>query len=503
MSSKVAKVTLLCVSAAIVVAIFVSFDYQFFKAKQEIAQLQGGIRPALGTRQTECSEDVRVIGWLDRSLVKPGDSMTVWLGVENRSPADITNLRIERFKHPGLVQAGDCWQRGLPRCRPGDTSSAQSPGLPSKLKPGDAAMVLAELKLAGSAKPEATSARVSWQESGRECRSDVPFGLIDVVEPSWRFSAAIYSVLKDLALPVLLGLLAFSLQRSLQDSARAQAVRQSLTPRATENALRYLAPIDNAALSLSRAVVKDRDSTSAFFYLVFVLKTMRDLLTDGGGIVLSSLESEKFTVECWGTFFAHVKHRYGYMDASHVTDLMVDHESISQFCSALLDSPEATRAVRRAAALRFEEKYLKSFADGSLMSQLLPVLQIMAAVFQVEINWLHLGWYENEELKEEELKVPIAKWRHTIINVKLEAEDEPRRQRLLESLEKYEGLLLKRQGRWVRIKWRALRQRWERIKLCHRVRTYGIPERPAARTRPPWWPIGPPRGANAVPLPPF
>ena len=457
----------LCVFLFIVIAIFASSDYQLLKAKQEIAQLQGGTRPVLGTPwQTECSKDIRVLGWLDRSLVKLGDSATVWLAVENRSPVAISNLRIESFTHRGLIQAGNCWQGGFPHCLPGEVSSAQSPGLSSDLKPGDAATVLAELKPTASAKPEAIYAAVRWKEPGRRCGSNVTFGLIDVAEPPWRFSAAIYSLLKDLALPVLLGLLAFSLQQSLQDRARTQAVRQALTPRATENALRYLAPIGFASLNLQRAIEKTRDPTEAFFYLVFVIKKMRDVSQADGGIVLGSLESENFTASCWAIFLARVKERYGYMDVSHAVDLMEDHESISQFYSALRDSPKAIRPVRKAAVLRFQQKYLKDFADGNLGPHLPPVLQIMAKVLLPEINWLHRGWYEDKELKED-LKVPtdsIKKWQHTIINVELGDKDESRRQSLLESLAKYEDLLLKRQGQW----------RWVRIKLL-RALSHGAP----------------------------
>jgi hypothetical protein len=272
-----------------------------------------------------------------------------------------------------------------------------------------------------------------------------------VAEPPRRFSAAIYSVLKDLALPVLLGILAFGFQHSLQERARAQAVRQALIPRATENVVRYLLPIVSAVSSLQKAVTNG-ETTAAFFYLVFVLKRMRDLTTAGGGIVLGNLASERFPMDCWGIFFARMKQRYGYMDLSHTMDLMTDHESISQFCTALLDAPEATRAVRTAAVLRFQQEYLKDFAKENFGSQLLlPILQIMAKVFEVEGNWLHRGWYEDEELNEE-LKVPTDKWRLTITNADLGA----KAKLLLESITKYETVLLKRQL-WYRRLWIKLR----------------------------------------------
>ncbi|HEY0784090.1 MAG TPA: hypothetical protein VGE98_16650 [Thermoanaerobaculia bacterium] len=455
------RAVLFCLLLILLCIIYVGYRYQVSRAEQEIAQLLGGSQPAFGTQgksaPKEC-QGLQVVGWFDRRLVRSGDSLMTWLAIQNDAPGALTDLKISAFHHPGLVATGHCWAGNAPACQPGDVATGSRTGLPPQLGPGDGTTVLAELKPAGPAEQMEIRSTVTWKSAGKDCRAELTIRPNGVPSPSLlRFAAAIYPLAKDLALPVLLGLLAISFQSYLQSQAKTQTVRQALTPRATETALKALGPvISSVRLLSSLAKAKERPS-EAFYYFVVILKRWRDLTLVYGGLVLNDRESEVFLTRCWGIFLGYAKRKYGYKTLSFAMDILTDHESISAFYSAIppLASAAATRREKAEALHSLQASFAKALREESAAEMHLPVLDLMAGVLQTEINFLHLGWYQRIAPP---APAEIEALRQAIADLQIGADD---KRALLEDFYDYETVLLRRRGLQG---WGALTVRW----LAHR-----------------------------------
>jgi hypothetical protein len=374
--------------------------YQIPHSEEDAVALAGATSPV-----TSLTGDVQIRTWASREVIRSGDTFEVWVLVKNNSHLPLQKLEIKTYESPGFVPIGTCWRGGVPGCRPGMPPASQPVGLEQTLAPGLSGMAFAELKSAGSTKDKLT-ASIAWVAAGKAQEHSIR---IDPVKVASRVPSGIvagYSLLKDLGLPLLLGVLAFFFQRSLYERSRVQTVRSALLPTATANAVHYLLPVSSAIGSLNKvtsdaAATEDIDKKilrwrQSFFYFAFLLKRMRDLGTEGGAIFLDNPSSEEIVVACWRAVQLRAIDCFGYLEVSHTMDLMVDHESFSLFMSQLpsfrdlLGKPPSSA---RIAAMQFRDKFWKLAAGGGLKADL-EILGVMGEILQLEVNRLFLGWYE-------------------------------------------------------------------------------------------------------------
>jgi hypothetical protein len=297
----------------------------------------------------------------------------------------------------------------MPGCRPGVISSVQPAGIESDLPPGAVSMVFAELKTSG-VNPDPIRAVFSWKVEGKRESHQIENHPADVAPHARQWVVEAYALFKDFGLPLLLGLLAYLFQHALQDRSRTQAAHNVILPTATANAIKFLLPVASGVRNLRR-LLDDAEASSAlgaadllhyratlqesFFYFIFVLKRMRDLVTVGGGFFLKSLEVEGLVAECWRIFNRRVIDYFGYLDLSHTQDLMEGHETISQFFDQL-ETQDPSLASAQSAARRIAGVFPK-WGKGGGSNPDVRLLVLVAEILQIEGNRLYLGWYEEVE----------------------------------------------------------------------------------------------------------
>ena len=373
--------------------------YQFPHSEEEAVSLVGATSPVT------LPGDVEITAWASREVIRAGDTFEVWVLVRNASHLPLSDLAVKSFVSPGFVPLGTCWRGGVPGCRPGMPVATQPVGLEPTLAPGLTGMVFAELKSAASTKGQ-IKARLAWVADGKAREELAAIEPVTVVPRIRSWVVASYSLLKDLALPLLVGVLAFIFQRSLQERTRVQTVRNAILPTATANAVNYLLPVTSTIQTLRKFTKEAAEATDAqekalkwqqsFFYFVFLLKRMRDQLLKGGAIFLEDTDSEGIVVQCWAAVYFHAVESFGYLELSHAVDLMEDHESFSLFMDqlhGLQDLLGPRPSGDRIAAMRFRTKFLTLTAAGDFNTDL-GVLGVMEEILRLEINRLFLGWYE-------------------------------------------------------------------------------------------------------------
>jgi hypothetical protein len=356
---------------------------------------------------------VELRAWAARALIRSGDTFEFWILVNNASASPITDLRFIDLDAPGFVPIGNCWIGGVPGCRPGAPSSGQAAGLETPLPAGAIGMAFAELK--SSAKPDQEpapiTATVAWKLKGKTETLSVPIQPVTVAPHAFHWVIVVYSLLKDLGLPLLLGVLAYLFQQILQERSRAESAHSTILPTATTNAIRYLLPAAAAIRNLRRVLVEaevnpaDRRQNQAkhqqaFFYFVFLLKRMRDMNSIGGGFFLADVSSEALVAECWRAIHRRAIDHFGYLDLSYTQDLMDAHETISLF----LDQFGGRLNQAQIAALRVAEKFPEWSRDTERNADL-KLLRVLAEILQVEANRLYLGWYEQVDSPDEKTLV--------------------------------------------------------------------------------------------------
>ncbi|HEY2291257.1 MAG TPA: hypothetical protein VGM86_11200 [Thermoanaerobaculia bacterium] len=269
-------------------------------------------------------------------------------------------------------------------------------------------MAFAELEASGSQQAP-IELKLTWeseQKTQQQTISINPMEIEVVRPPVSRVAVVSYSILKDLGIPLIVGILAYLFQQALQERSKIQAVRNALLPTATTNAVKYLLPVAGSIRNLKRAVAEASSASSGsgrsekqqegFFYFVFTFKRMRDLLTVGGGFFFDNIPSEELADECWRAVRRRALEVFGSIDLSHTLDLMEGHETISLFFSQFpinknILSGSLSPAQR--AAVRVWEKFPSWVAVGPPNPDL-EVLSVLGDVMQSESNRLFLGWYE-------------------------------------------------------------------------------------------------------------
>jgi hypothetical protein len=395
---------------------------QLVQSEQQAGLVAGPTTPA----ETE-RDGLKVRGVADPGKLRPAETLSFWIFLENRSDGPLKGLRLQDFHlPPGFAEDGPCWQDHRPRCQAGDDSAARSPAPPWSLAKGQTVALEARVRVAARSRPGGRVITGVWTgqgEDGRQLQVPLAIGPIEVApgpRPRWDdYEQAVYAFFKDLGLAVVLAVLPFVFQRIQQARARQEEARQFFLSRATDNAVRYLLPVSQLASQLRQtagalppgATARHVAQRQAFFYLISFVKKMRDLALEGGGILLTTPKAERLVDQCWGVLFERVRKQLGYVDLSHAVDLMEGHESITQFETAATPhhgflGPQPTAAQEAVQRLRegFAAWPAADFARNA------PYLDVFASVLGYEIDQLYAAWYDERDLRarKTELQASLA-----------------------------------------------------------------------------------------------
>jgi len=391
---------------------------QLVRAAREESLAEGATPPAVLEK-----DGLRIEARADRSKVSIPGVVHVWVTFQNRSDAEIQNLKLGRFRTDGFKQ-GRCWIAEVPACRPGETV-AKSSLLPAKLLPGETVALMGDLQPENAPGSRVLMGPVSWTlvRPGKSPLNEVEvvtLGPLQVAEPPthWLLTVgeAVYSFFKDLGVPVVLGLLAYLFQRLQQDRTRQQETRQRFLDRATDNSARFYLPICSAAHMLvwqSRAFKeaapgdpeREKSFRRSFYYFLYLMKKNRDLGHHAGGFFFPKREAEKVVDKCERAFFPAAWGRLGYIEISEVLDSLDEEETITslekklfrpRFLS-LLSGSEATAATRLRDGFR-------TWLEKDGFDRYHDVLTVFSKVVLYEVNTVYASWYGQEDQPREDLE---------------------------------------------------------------------------------------------------
>ena len=357
---------------------------------------------------------IEVRAWAGRALIRSGDNFEFWILIKNTSKLPLANLRILEVDSPGFVPFGNCWIGGVPGCRPGVPSANQPAGLETSLTPGTVGMAFAELKSFGlrGGTPRPLTARIAWTRNQKEESLRIQIQPVEVAPHAPQWVVAVYSLLKDFGLPLLLGILAYFFQQIQQERSRAHEAHSAILPTATTNATNYMLPAAAASRNMRNMIEEagqpnhpqwQEKQQQAFFYFVLLLKKMRDLNSVGGGFFFADVSSEVLAARCWRAVYRHAIEHFGYLNLSYTQDLLGEHHTISYF----LDQFNKPLNPAQAAARKVAENFPSWSADKSVLC----LLDVLEELMQIEANRLHLGWYDKVDSPDE---TTLQRWAKAI-----------------------------------------------------------------------------------------
>jgi len=367
---------------------------------------EAGLAAGATTQTHSERRDLALVGWAEHARLAPSGTARVYLIVENRSKVAVQDLRILGFESPGLEKVGTCWKNELPSC--GTHARAGGP-LPATLAPGEAVTIWADLGPKGIPGAHAATALVTFTLAGERQSGEVlglSIGPIEVAAGRTLLQAkAFLSFLKDLALPLVLALLAYAFQHLQQDRSRVQETFNAILPQAHQNAAQHLLPVVGATTRLLARCGPAIDPLNteqmtalrqSLFYTLGLVKGMRDLASQGGGIFFTTLLGEDAVMQCWRRIFARAEESLDASDLSTVLDRWSKDESLSSMGSNF-DPPRTfwphDAQAHEAAFQRLQGRFGIWLLSAPFSAFDRPLLGAFRDIMQREIDRLYSTWY--------------------------------------------------------------------------------------------------------------
>jgi hypothetical protein len=350
-------------------------------------------------------EGLKIHAWRDRTAIGPHQRATFWLTVENTADRPVAELSL------AAVEAGDL---------------VRDPAIPARfpalLAPGGAATAEVALTSRSATGLRTLNGRLSWRAAPGEPPSEARFPLGTLVvrrpPPVWRGPAeSVYQVVKDLGLPIALGLLAYLYQRLQQARSEAsqaerdrqqarEEVRGALFKRVHQSSILNYMPIVSEVMGLTGTAPKVREDPpgellharkSLAFFLNLRLR-MRELMEKEGGLFLGRRIGEEFVQRCWSVTLYRGRRRLGPEEFDAVV-ATVDLERVP-----VLLNPVAERVgSETASGWALKELLADQLGRWSRWmraeeSELdLAVWNAFAAAIEFESNLLYDLWYEERD----------------------------------------------------------------------------------------------------------
>jgi hypothetical protein len=365
---------------------------------------------ATATPQAHSERDgLTLIGWADRSRLGSAGRLRLYLTIENHAKVAMERISLLHLDTPGLEPDGTCWDpaRKLPSC--GTHPGATGP-LPQQLGPGEAASLWTDLRATGVAGARAATALfTAWRADKPAEQQILGLSVGPIEETASRplaWARALLSFLKDLALPLMLALVAYAFQRLEQERARVHETFNLILPRAHENAVKHLLPVVGAtdqlvarwplaagAASQEQAIALEE----SLFFLLSAVKGMRDLSSHGGGVFFSDLAGEDATITCWRTLRHRVEKKLGSGEIPTVLDRWSRKESLS---SMRLTFSEAHGEPHQTAFQKIKKSFDDWLHDREFETFDQRLCKAFSYIMQREIDRLYWTWYGEEPIVE-------------------------------------------------------------------------------------------------------
>jgi hypothetical protein len=441
--------------------------------------------------EKEESGEVTARAWVEPESLVPRQRLRIWIALQNGAdhPAGALRFTTARLHQAGLApEPGDHLEEILNR-ELAARLPAPPAGGPARLEPDN--RVAFSLDLSAPAAPGLVDLALtySWREllpaegkgpaaperlgPARENRLVVgPLRVVGVLQGWRRLGAALYGVIKDLALPVMLAFLTFFFKR-WEDSRQAQrqteeenrqrqahAVQERLEERRKElerhtqqaretwgrmllishrDTKRHYLPLQRTLRDLAdRLEFRSPDDwpVQAFYHLLVLLRLMTRLREENGGFYLKSRGGEDVLADLWYVLRRAVELELGLDLYEAAVREMAEVRDFDTF-KARIEAKPPDSTGPPSALVRCRRKFLGDLEgtpsrEGWLerpageFAQFLPLLRLFYGILRFEVNRAYVYWYGSPEQPPGERVEPwVAKlkgecWEHLLQQAKLE-----------------------------------------------------------------------------------
>jgi hypothetical protein len=320
----------------------------------------------------------------------------------NRSGQEVRLLHIARVMHPGFE-----FRSVLP------TANAT---LIAPMAPGERRHVTLEMEPVNTSGQYTVAVRYAWQRAS-DSQATVAVGPLIVTSPAraavTRVGGPIIALFKDLALPIVLAVGAYLLQRQekKRDEKRKGEEDERLHQQTTSNLLlpeshrfntKYYLPLVRVVRNVQTETKPEKSLRDRLYVTMAALRRVRHISLQIGGLFLKDTEAEDLVLDLWSLCFAQVRTRLDATDVDAVMDVMAPNEGRSVF-KARFPAANAPPATPFQTALVAVEKQFEKWTLDVFTREALPPLAAMQQVLEYEVNRPFSKWYEGR------LEFPLKK----------------------------------------------------------------------------------------------
>jgi hypothetical protein len=356
------------------------------------------------------SEGLVALAWVDKGGIESDGVLRLWILLENRTEAEVRNLRVLVFHTPGFEKVGSCWSNpgpdGAPACRPGSGGAPARLGLPATLGREESVVRFASLKSKVWYGYHGASGVVAWQDAaGKNWESAFALPAVQV-SPVW--GRALFGlsksldVFKDLALPLALLVLGWYLQRrdkererEREERDRSQAMLREtwslMLPKLHGYAEKHYMPVAASAFGF-RDALRRQNHPRSFFELLRLLRQMNHLARTMGGLYFQDLAGEAVASQCWDLFLNRA--RDVLVDADRAMLEISPDENYASFTEKLAGNNQSPQgALPLSDYLKTLDRRFSAWREKDDFQQDLALLTLFEYILSYETNRPYEAWY--------------------------------------------------------------------------------------------------------------
>jgi hypothetical protein len=384
----------------------------------------------------EKTDGVAAVAWLDPK--SEGSTVRLWVVFRNGSAGAASDLRYLKLDTPGFRWV-TCMEANGPDCRPQGRRRPPIEGSLPDLEPEQSAAVFGIVELIPRASHHGVSGVFGWRDADGTDRvgsiivAEVPVesGLRRALAFGGHLVLFVRDLVKDLAWPVVLALLAWYLKQrddrrdkkeqdekqyrdeqaqrqrdEREERDRRQALLQQtwnlMLPKSHANAEKHYMPILNRVDELCDSAALT-DPRRLLWALLTLFRAMREASLSIGGFYFRDLEAESLAGRCWKQFFLRVEGGLTRRGLESGIDPLATSETLDSFCRRVEGSESAAagasseeekvHAAEIARTLKTLEEKLQTWSGDGGLRGALPLIQLMSYILSYEMNRTYEIWY--------------------------------------------------------------------------------------------------------------
>jgi hypothetical protein len=351
--------------------------------------------------------------WVAGNRVSVGGPVTFWIAFANDSDKPISGFSLVAFEAPEFGKFGKCWEGGVPVCE-----NQQRIVLPLTLPAGGSTTLSADLTAPPQVGIFAPTLVFQWRAaSGAPIRDALTLGPIEVTslarERMRYFATRGRDLLKDIAIPLALFLLGVLVQRETQRHAergklaeekrtQINQIWQNLLPQSLSDAQKYYMPVLSPLLRLDQywphAATDVGARNQCLYAFLLFLRRMKFLVDNIASFQFRNRAGESIAAQAYLLVRVEVEApaRFRAEDFELAMRKMKPQEDFAAFRARFEPTaPPDARLLFTRLDTAFHNWIRGTPAPP--FADYLPLLRIISAVVEFEVNRPFEYWYGQRE----------------------------------------------------------------------------------------------------------